>query len=198
MTELQQGRYDQLLRRVGDLKGPGSKVNEVLEDLFPVMEVENTTPELLALTGWRPAWQSTERPASVGDTSGSQLRNPAASGHIMAVTQVVIETDAVTTLQLQLSEVLFGTPVSGLFRDSRFGTPRSTVGQVSSADGPVSGGGLRFTLESADRLFLRDDNGMCVLTPGANLNVVTTTRDRLILVNYFWRERIAEPSELNF
>jgi len=51
VTELQQNRYDQLLRRVGDLKGPGSKVNDVLQELFPTIDVENVPGELLFLMG---------------------------------------------------------------------------------------------------------------------------------------------------
>ena len=39
MSQLQQSRYDQLLRRVGDLKGPGSKVNDVLHELFPMFDL---------------------------------------------------------------------------------------------------------------------------------------------------------------
>ena len=49
MTEIQQGRYDALVRRVADLKGPGSKVNDMLEELFPVFDVEKLPSELYRL-----------------------------------------------------------------------------------------------------------------------------------------------------
>ncbi len=45
--ELQQNRYDQLIRRVGGIIGPGSKVVEALGELFPVIDVENVPGELL-------------------------------------------------------------------------------------------------------------------------------------------------------
>jgi len=198
MSELQTGRYDQLMRRVGDLKGPGSKVSEVLEEVFPVLELEGAPPELLALTGWRTAWQSTTRPAQGAMQSASQLRNPADSGVLVAITQFGIEANAANIVQVEVSTTLFGTPVSGLFRDSRFGVPRATIAQVSSVDGVAVGGGLRLQMAGQVQQYIRDDNGICVLTPGTALNIGTTTNNVLLTVNYFWRERLAEPSEINF
>lgn len=198
MTELQQNRYDQLLRRIGDLKGPGSKVNDVLQELFPVLEVENTTPELLALGGWRTAWQSTERPADVAAVSTSQIRNPVGSGVIAAITSLWVSMNAAGPVQAQITTALIGTPVSGLYRDSRFGVPRSTVLQVSSADGPTIGGGLRMDLETDVQLKVSDDNGVVILTPGTELSISSVNFNRQMTVNYFWRERVAETSELSF
>ena len=196
--DLQTARYDQLVRRVGALYGGGSKVTEVLAELFPVLEVEDTTPELLALTGWRTAWQSTSRPPNVATASTSQLRNPVGSGIIAAVTLLGIQTVTAIAVQAQITTALIGTPVSGLFRDSRFGVPRSTVCQVSSADGPIIGGGMRFITEANVNIFLRDDNGIVILTPGTELSVSSTGFNIDMTLNYFWRERAAAPSELLF
>lgn len=197
--DLQQARYDQLVRRVGALYGGGSKVVEVLPEVFPVLELENTTPELLALSGWRLAWQSTERPADAVNNSASQLRNPAGSGMIIAVTQLGLRAaGADTKIQGEISTTVFGTPVPGLYRDSRFGTPRNTTGQVATAVGIPVGGGLRWatTVNIQDRI--EDINGIVVLTPGSNLNLGTVNDNITLTVNYFWRERLAQESELNF
>lgn len=196
--DLQQARYDQLVRRVGALYGGGSKVVEVLPEVFPVLELENTTPELLALSGWRTAWQSTERPAVSAQQSASQLRNPVGSGMLVAVTQILIRCSPATTIQAEISTALFGTPVSGLYRDARFGTPRNTAAQVSSADNIVIGGGLRLRLLNNIQERLLDINGIVVLTPGSNLDVGTTGTDVLMTINYLWRERLAQESELLF
>ncbi len=196
--DLQTGRYDQLIRRVGGLYCGGSKVVEALPELFPVLELENTTPELIALSGWRTAWQSTERPASVGEASASQLRNPAGSGVILTVTQLLIRVTPDTNIQAEIGTTLFGTPVSGLFRDARFGTPRLTAAQVSSADNVVIGGGFRIRLVDGVPLSVQDDNGIVVLTPGTTLDCGTTGPNILMTVNYFWRERVALDSEINF
>ena len=195
--DLQQARYDQLVRRVGALYGGGAKVTEVLPELFPVLEVENTTPELLALTGWRTAWQSTERPAVVAQRSGSQLRNPPGSGVIIAVTMLIVRVDVAGNIQAEISTTNFGTPVPGLYRDSRFGTPRNSTGVVASADNVTVGGGLRIIADTIPQI-LRDDNGIVVLTPGNNFSVGTVGTDKLLTTNYFWRERLAQPSELLF
>ena len=196
--DLQTARYDQLVRRVGGLLGGGSKVTETLAEVFPVLELEDTTPELIALSGWRTAWQSTERSPNVALVSTSQLRNPAGSGVIAVVTQVGLHVTVPAPVQMQISTPLIGTPVPGLFRDSRFGVPRNTVCQVSSADGPVIGGGLRIRVPAAENIFLRDDNGIVVLTPGTTLSISTVIVNILMTVNYVWRERIALDSEINF
>ncbi len=196
--DLQTGRYDQLIRRVGGLYGGGSKVVEALPELFPVLELENTTPELIALSGWRTAWQSTERPASIGEASASQLRNPASSGVILTVTQLLIRVTPDTNIQAEIGTTLFGTPVNGLFRDARFGIPRRTAAQVSSADNVVIGGGFRIRLVDGVPLSVQDDNGIVVLTPGTTFDCGTTGPNILMTVNYFWRERVALDSEINF
>ncbi len=196
--DLQTGRYDQLIRRVGGLYGGGSKVVEALPELFPVLELENTTPELIALTGWRTAWQSTERPGSALEPSASQLRNPAGTQALLAVTRIDIQSSINTPIQAEISATDFGTPVPGLFRDSRFGIPRSSAGVVASADNVAVGGGLRIRVLSGDILIIRDDNGIVLLTPGANLNIGSTLDNVRLTVTYWWRERIGLESELNF
>jgi len=200
MTELQIGRYDQLLRRVGDLKGPGSKVSDVLAEVFPTFDLENVPMELLALGGWRPAWQSTERPAQATQVSASQLQNPAGSGKIAVITTLQLRIDSATFIQVQISATTFGTPVAGLFRDSRFGVPRSTTMLASSADNVTVGGGLRLRVvpDPPGQYTFHDPNGIAVITPGTNLDCGTVNINRLMTVNYWWRERQAEPSELKF
>ena len=197
--DLQTARYDQLIRRVGGLYGGGSKVVEALPELFPVLELENTTPELMALTGWRTAWQSTERPASAMNNSASNLLNPANSGIIAVVTQLVLRTNVPgTVVQMETNvSAIGGAAVSGLFRDTRFGAVRSTACQVASVDNQAVGGGLRIALQAEDT-YIRDDNGIAVLTPLTSLRIGTQSDNTILTVNYWWRERPALESELNF
>lgn len=197
-NELQQTRYDQLVRRVGGIIGPGSKVGEALSDLFPVLDVENQPPELLALAGWRTAWQSTERTSGVGNDSTSQLFNPVDSGHLVAVTQVHIRTGSATSIDIEIQNTALAAGTPGLYRDGRYGVPRRTVAVASSLDGGTTGGGLRIFAESSVPFSLRDDNGLVVLSPGTGLNIGTVAQNIALLVNYFWRERPAERSELFF
>lgn len=197
--QLQQTRYDQLIRRAGGLIGGGSKVSSVIPELFPILELENTTPELIALSGWRTAWQSTERPANIGTVSTSQLLNPAGSGILAVITQLSIVVTSSTRIQMQNTiALLAGFPVPGVFRDARFGVPRNTALRVQSANGPPIGGGGRFLLVANVEFKIADVNGIAVLTPGTELSISTTSVNQLMTVNYFWRERTAEASELSF
>lgn len=196
--DLQQARYDQLVRRVGALYGGGSKVVEVLPEVFPVLELEGTTPELLALSGWRTAWQSTERLSTGINLSTSQLFNPAASNQLVVITRVDLLVDPAAVVQAQVVDTVLAAGVSGLFRDSRFGVPRSTVAQASSLDGGTTGGGLRYLLQIDVNFSIRDDNGICVLAPGTGMQFGTTGPATKLLVNYWWRERQAQESELLF
>jgi len=196
--DLQQARYDQLVRRVGALYGGGSKVTEVLAELFPVLELENTTPELIALSGWRTAWQSTSRLSGIGNDSTSQLFNPVGSGFLVAVTQLLIRCSADSAVDIEIQGVPITAGVPGLYRDGRFGVPRNTVATAASLDGGTTGGGLRIVTLAGITFPIRDDNGIVVLSPGTGLSIGTVTQNITLSVNYFWRERVAQESELLF
>ena len=199
MAELQQNRYDQLIRRVGGIIGVGSMVSEAIGELFPMLEVENTTPEILALSGWRTAWQSTERPAAGAAVSSSQLFNPVDSGVLVAVSSLAINCNPGTLVDMSiLTTQIGGTPVRGLFRDSRFGGLRETTATTEHADGVPAGGGGRIRASTNVYTRLLDDNGIVVLAPGTGLALSTAANNILMTVTYFWRERPAEPSELSF
>ena len=199
MAELQQNRYDQLIRRVGGIIGVGSMVSEAIGELFPMIDVENVPPELLALGGTRLAWQSTERPASAGNTSGSELNNPEGSGVIATVTQLAVQTDINTIVNAGTAfTALGGTPVRGVFRDARFGGARETTLTAESVDAATVTSGLTYRSVATVQTTFRDDNGIAVLTPGTGLRVVTNQSNVRMTVSYWWKERSAEPSELQF
>lgn len=197
--DLQQARYDQLVRRVGALYGGGSKVVEVLPEVFPVLELEDTTPELLILSGWRLAWQQISQDAVVGQTSKVQLANPAGSGILAAVTHLSIRVDTIANVQMEVSDTLLvSAAIRGLFRDGRLGGNRATTCQLRSDPNIPTGGGLRLFINNDLEFEVTDDNGLCVLSPGTALDVGTVNDNILISVNFFWRERQAQESELNF
>ena len=196
--EVQQTRWDRLIRRVSGSIGPGSRVSETISELFPVVDVERVPGELLVLGGTRLVWQSTERPASVGEVSASQLQNPVDSGTLITVSQFNFFTNVFGTVQASITETFIGTPVSGLFRDGRLGITRESTGKVSSADNVATAGGLRIRLLADELKTFEDENSLIMLAPGQALQVGTATDNVRMTVNYFWRERAAEPSELQF
>lgn len=198
MTELQQGRYDQLLRRVGDLKGPGSKVNDVLQELFPTMDVENVPGELLFLMGTRIGWASGSKSPTAGKRAGIQLFNPAGSGQLVTVSSVILNSGAASAITYGIVSVALATN-TGIprHRDGRVGVGPSGVAELRTSPDAVALLSGQIRLASSVSFTLRDGNSVCVLSPGTGVSFIGST-DVATTVNFFYRERIAEPSELNF
>jgi len=199
LTELQQSRYDQLLRRVGDLKGPGSKLNDALEELFPTIDVENVPGELLFLSGTLLAYAGAVFQSSVGDIQIIQLFNPDGSGKLVTLTTLTVS-GASQQLELGISATeLASNPGVQAPRDVRAGVllrPTASLRESSQV------GGIADTLQlqalNNVTLTLSDPNGVAVLSPGTGFSVQSTLTATQLIVNFFWRERVAEPSELNF
>ena len=198
--DLQQARYDQLLRRVGGLYGPGSKVTEVLPEVFPMLDVETQLGELLGLTGTKLGHGSAQVAAVAAQFSRSEIFNPAGSGKIMTVTKFVVSTSAADAMRWGLSGAALGTLIATAeLRDTRFGVGTLPSGEIrtgnSAGAGPASG---RASIPADEAFTFEDQNGIAVLAPGTGLEVGSSTVNLLILTSFFWRERIAESSELNF
>jgi len=198
VTELNQNRYDQLLRRVGDLKGPGSKVNDVLQELFPTLDVENVPGELLALMGTRIGWAGTSKNPTAGKKPAIQLFNPVNSGMVVVVSTVLVGSDAINFMTWGLTPLALATN-TGIprFRDSRLGSGPAGVAELRTSPDAVGlvGGNLRHL---ANVMFtITDLNSVAVLGPGVGLQFGGST-DIDITVSFNYRERALEPSELSF
>ena len=201
MSELQQNRYDQLVRRVGGIIGPGSKVSEVISELFPMIDVENVPPELLVYTGWHAAQRATQRTAGVGDLTASQLFNPLGSGLLVVLTKVLLSVNLVSDVNWQLGvAALADLQGRGQLRDDRAGgvVSGSATTETRTAAPFTVNPGNRARAEAGVTLELSDVNGLAILTPGIGWNVGTTVTNARLTVQYFWRERVAEQSELQF
>lgn len=200
MTELQQNRYDQLLRRVGDLKGPGSKVGNALADLFPVLDVENVPAELLLLMGSRLCMgRITIAAGGAGNFSQAILNRPSSN----AIGRVIAVTISGGTAQ----QYLFGPtqqgagPLAGSqgFSDTRvFG--QGTIFQVTGFNNLLVGGGglygVRVPVGESENFII--PNGMGVLGPTGGFAVSCTAANSILEAHFLWVERTAQPSELNF
>ncbi len=199
MTELQTSRYDATLRRVGDLKGPGSKVNDVLTELFPMFDVENLQPELFLLGGQVLGMGSSELTSSGGNFSNIGIFNPAGSGKLITVTMAVFGVSSTIKVLWSTAHTAFTTLVTtNLSRDTRIVSPELPVGQIreeQSAGLLTANGQVRLTANTP--LILKDPNGLAVLAPGGGFACASATTNTTFAASFFWRERIAEPSELN-
>jgi len=200
MSQIQQSRYDQLLRRVADLKGPGSKVNDALTELFPMIDVERVPDELLLLSNTRLCVDTaTVNPAAL-EIAKIMLFNPVGSGKLATVTAVYVGLTAGDHILMDLRGQAFSTePGLGVVRDTRVGVSTAAVCQVQTEVGvaTITPHAVWRTLANTDNKF-GGDHSLAVLGPGSGLLFGTLSINITMTATFFWRERQAEPSELNF
>jgi len=198
-TELQQNRYDQIIRRVGGLIGPGSKVSEVIAELFPMIDVERVPGELLLLGGTRLCIAGGRRAGTAAVMNQIQLRNPADSGMLMVVTNITMGSATQQILMWGLTTGQLAADANlAFFRDGRLGDVDRPVGQLR-VETDAGGNPQIFPVDVlADQAAqFSDENGVIVLSPGTNAQVTNTVVNTTLNVGFMWRERPAEQSELN-
>ena len=198
MTALNQNRYDQLLRRVGDLKGPGSKVADALTELFPMIDVENIPAELLLLSGSRLCMARVVVNAGGATFFGHiLLRNPGNSSVVARLIQVVIWSD--TAQRMVIGPTVNSGTASGnrAFADGRVfgeGTVLTTHGDNNSL--VVGSDFYRIAVNGVDSVIWEPPVAAMVITPATALSVSNGTDNTNLHVSFLWVERVAQPSEL--
>lgn len=198
-NEIQQNRYDQTLRRIAGIIGPGSKVSEVLTELFPVIDVERVPGELLILGGTDLGGGAASLDGGPGNSSEINLHNPPDSGKLITVTQIIVSVASLETIVMGYSPGAFGTVTNTeFFRDLRRPITTRPVGQIRTlAAATFVPFDLQFRLEQNVPVFITAPNELAILPPDSSFRVGTTVLDRLLLCSFLWRERPALPSELN-
>lgn len=200
MSAINQNRYDQLLRRVADLKGPGSKVNDALTELFPVIEVENVPSELLLPLGTRLCMGSIITvPGGAGFFCTHYLNNPVGTGVLATILQIFVFSNAV-------QDIVFGPTLNG---DAEIGTRAvsdlrifptqptcTTMGNNNLLlEGPAN---FRLRDNGTDGVMWNPPRGMAVLSPGTSFHIGCSSGNTDQRTSIFWTERPAQSSELNF
>lgn len=198
MSEIQQNRYDQLLRRVADLKGPGSKVNDALGELFPMLDVENVPAELLLLSGSRLCMGTALLGAGGAGNFGTiLLRNSGGSGVIARLLEVNVvgASGSLVLGPTQNSDVALG---GEAFADTRvFGEGTALKIQGSNTN-LVFGANFWTPTGAPDAKYnWRPPAAISVITPGNAFSVGNATSNESLRVNFLWIERQGQPSELN-
>jgi len=199
-ADLQTARYDRLIRRVGGLLGPGSKVSEVISEIFPIIDLENMPHELLVLANTRTVFSTLTPAASVGEVSGAQLFNPPDSTTILIVTSFWVGSAGITTnIDYQVTDTqVVATFFSGSFRDTRSGFGLESAGKVAEFNTAPIGAQGRFRVSAVESFKINDSDGVVVLGPGSGLSVATASFNLPLNITFFWKERQALESELNF
>ena len=200
MTEIQQGRYDALLRRVADLKGPGSKVNDVLEELFPMFDVENLPSELYILGRTDLCMGGGFIGAVAAQAGRGQIFNPVGSGKLISVTQAGFANPAVRIIRWGRRDTPLTNHLSTqIFRDTRHPLGNLPTGQIRAQTSVALANANGQTRTEANRPFvLKDENGLAVLTEGTGFEIGSDDLNDSVTFYFYWRERVAEPSEINF
>ncbi len=198
-NEIQQTRYDRLLRRVAGIIGPGSKVGEVLTELFPTIDVENVPSELLLLMGTRTAFGGGSITASAGESPKMGLFNPAGSNTIVTLTDVVAITGTnANVIRWGLNTNELGTIISTQqFTDTRNALNQLPVARVATESAVAlanATGQTRVTINVP--FYLRGKNDLAMLRPGIGFEIGCNATTSLIMVTFYWRERPMETSEL--
>jgi len=197
-ADLQQTRYDQIIRRVGGIIGPGSKVSEALSELFPVIDVERVPGELLLLGQTYLCLGAANLSAGVGDTARVQIFNPVASGRLITVSSAFASSTAGQTIRFATSITALTTGVgTEVFRDRRLSAVGGPSGQIRT-DATVAltdAHGQYRTLANVGFL-LNDENGVAVLPPGSGFEFGCGSTNTALFATFNWRERVALESEL--
>lgn len=203
MTEIQQNRWDRLIRRAAGIVGGGSQVNDTLNELFPTFDVENMPAEMLALSGTRVAFGGGVVSSAPAEAPTMQIFNPAGSSMLMTVTKVLLSHNVTATTigRWGITSTALPTAIdTEVFRDTRFGLDASSLpaGQVRTQSAAALANATGQTRLLPNVPFqLDDENGLAVLIPGSGFEIGIAALQSVISVTFYWRERVAEPSELN-
>jgi len=200
VTEIQQNRWDQLIRRAANIVSPGSMVSDSLNELFPVLDVENLVLELQLLSGTRIGFGAQNHASSAGDVNHAQLFNPAGSGQIITCTRVDFRAAALMEIRYAMAVLPLADFTANInFRDGRSIPLGLPIGQVRGAQQvggiPIVGS---FLVESNVTRTMESDRGLFVLSPGTGITFATTVTGTASIFSFMWRERLAQPAELNF
>lgn len=197
--EIQQNRYDQIIRRVTGIIGPGSKVAEVITELFPMVDVERVPGELLRLGGTNISYGGTITGPNAAAAARIQLFNPADSGAIITVSSVIVSSPDLHNIRWAIVDTALTTNVGvQRFRDSRGGVTSQPIGQVrAQLDASFTPAQAQARLAADEHITFDDSNGVGVLTEGFGLEFGSGVNNTTLLVSFMWRERPAVNSELN-
>jgi len=198
MGRLQTARLENFIRRWGSIKGEGSILSETLGDVFPVLDLENLTPENQLVAGWTTFWGFLTVLGVAAQTTGLSVVNPPASGNIIVVDQVVVNRETTGNFTIGRSLPLFTTILNGRTRDSRAPQFTGAVRFGSNANTGATETGLIFRTAGLVDNVIELPHSIAVLGPGGQLAVVNSTVNDNLTCSFAGRVRALEPSEESF
>ena len=197
--EVQQTRWDRIIRRVSGSIGPGSRVSETLSELFPTLDVERVPGELLFLGGTKLSHGGGTITAIAGQAATASLFNPLDSNHLVTVTGIYFSNLLGGIVRWGPVVIQRGSVIATqTFRDTRALLPAQPVAQVSQLSAvALAPGTNQVRLLANTPLKIEDPNGVTVLAPGTGIEIGSDVLTNTIVYTFYWRERPAEESELS-
>jgi len=196
---LQTARLENFIRRWGSIKGEGSVLSETLGDVFPMLDLENLTPENLLPAGWSIVSKFGAVVGVTAQLSGLSILNPAGSGSIGVIDKIIILSEKDSTISFGTDIDLFTPFLNTINRDTRHSNNFNGNLRLG-AEGDVQtapGGGILTVLAGISRE-LEVPHGLAVLSPGGQFACTGSAQNNDLNVSFFGHERLAEPSELSF
>ena len=198
-SEIQQNRYDRLVRRVAGIIGPGSKVSEVLTELFPVIDVENMPSELLILSGTRTAFGGGVATGGGGNSTKMGLFNPAGSNTIITLTDVwIASTSGAQIIRWGLNVNQLAVNIATQqFTDTRNPIQQLPVGEISTEVAAALANATGQTLTTTNvPVHITGKNEVAMLRPGIGFEIGLTASNQVQYTTFYWRERPMESAEV--
>ena len=201
MGRIQTGRLENLVRRWASIKGGGSVLSETLGEVFPVLDLENLTPENQLPAGWFLISGHNFETGGVAQNAGVQIANPADSGIIVVVEKIGIRTSPAQIVTFGSAQGIFpviSASVTPRNRDSRTGNTFNGMTDLNATVNANTEFDAQLSVVSNITREYEVPHSLAVLGPNSAFSVVTTTNNTLLEINFVGRVRLAEPSELNF
>lgn len=200
INQIQGGRWDKFLRRLFPIKDR-SIAPILASELVGQVVVQEWSTEMYKLRGDNLAVAMGAIGPIALEFSHIKIRNPQLSGNLVIVERLMITTGANLTVVAAFEgiEIAGFTPIATSFRDSRSNSATlvgNTVAVVSTNTDLAQLGGTavaRWQVLSTDS---KESAFPLVLGPGSGMIIRAATVNIGLRVTLFWRERVAEPSEL--
>lgn len=198
-NEILAGRFNRALQKYFGMKGPPPTPQ--LSSEVMAVHAFGTGVESRYLESWNRFMMNSARAAVAAQTSGVMIRNPGGSTILAVIEQIIIGSSVQNAFFLSESVTnpanLAGGTLLGQPLDTRQQGPSSTL-QISFADtSPANLPDIlaEYIANIAQISIISTDNQEIPLLPGSALQIVQTTVNTNLLVNFAWRERVLEEGE---
>lgn len=214
-NEIQEGRFNNLLRKLLNIKSGTAPAAQVSSEIMPVLSPFRTGVECAFLEGWDYFNYGLSEAVSAGNTSAVQIRNPPLSpappgGGRVSVVVVVVERFSVScgqgadvlSLYRNVTANMADSVATGYGMDTR-GRARSTAvcsgGHTPAGFTPAAGkllGSWNVGLNQVLELLSPDQEYVILPGDGLLCNSGAFANSQLLAGSIRWRERVMSESEL--